>query len=80
METCEKREIALSPPVSDLPLGDVPRAKYPLVVLLYNPEALKYDIAMTTDLAHQIVSTIKRITNVMVPVSRFEFTDELSLK
>ena len=66
METCEKKEIAISPSVSNLPLGDVPRAKYPLVVLLYNPEALNYRAAMTTELAHQIVSTVKLITDAEV--------------
>ena len=50
--------MTLSPPVQQLPLGDVPREKYPLVVLLYNPEAIKEHVAMTTELAHQVVSNI----------------------
>lgn len=55
---CEKKEIMLSPPVFQLPLGDAPRDKYPLVVILYNPEAVKDDFAMTTELAHQVVLTV----------------------
>lgn len=58
IDTCERREMTLSPPVQQLPLGDVPREKYPLVVLLYNPEAIKEHVAMTTELAHQVVLTV----------------------
>ena len=56
IEKCEKKEILLAPPVFELPLGDVPRDKYPLVVLLYNPEAIRDDVAMTTELFNQLVS------------------------
>jgi len=63
IETCEKKEILLAPPVFELPLGDVPRDKYPLVVLLYNPEAIRDDVAMTTELCHQVVSDTEVTTH-----------------
>ncbi|KAK2191921.1 hypothetical protein NP493_42g03011 [Ridgeia piscesae] len=90
IETCEKKEILLAPPVFELPLGDVPRDKYPLVVLLYNPEAIRDDVAMTTELCHQVVLTVTlvhlkddtcpAVSHVIAQYVRTPFSQPLLLK